>query len=497
MASHQNFYSDYLPDHIQPPAYGDSREIYPPPRYQNLPQNQPPYINAGRYPAQPYPSTGPAPYQPYYIPAPAPSPPPTQVTQNKAPKSSNCCDLKRRTYYCIISLFLVLSALGIGAWIVFKFLVDSPKGSSSRRCSNPIIHCNGISDCKDNNDELGCVRFSGGESQLEIYAWKDKQWLPVCYTAWSQSLADRTCQQLGFQSSYNSYNITAKKSPTLVVNTTEIGTNIQSMLSYSSQCSTNNAVGLYCVDCGRRFKTSSRIVGGAPARLGKWPWQVSLQFKSRPVCGGSIISHDWVITASHCIFDEEALNPSNWKVYSGFISLHQLSSATLRFVSKIITHENYNRDNNDNDIALMKLTHPLEITDKVRPVCLPSYNQEFTGGTPCWITGFGRVEESATSVSNTLLEARVNIIDRATCNQRSSYGGLITDRMICAGNLSGGVDSCQGDSGGPLACEVSGTYYLAGITSWGIGCARVNRPGVYTRVTQFTDWIFTQMEGNK
>ncbi|XP_051895853.1 transmembrane protease serine 2-like [Pristis pectinata] len=491
MSSYQNFYSSYSPEHIQPPAYGDSQDSYPPPPYPNVPQGQPPY------PTQPYPSTGPGPYQPYYIPAPGPRRPPTQVTQNKVPSSSQCCDPKRKTYYCIISLFLVLSVLGIGAWIVFKFVVDSPKGSSSSHCSSPMTHCNGISECEDNSDELGCVRFSGKESQLEVYGWQDKRWSSVCYTDWSRSLADKTCQQLGFKSSYHTGSTIGKQFPTLVINTTKQGTNLQSMLSHSSQCSTKDVVCLYCVDCGKRFKTSSRIVGGTPALLGKWPWQVSLHYKSQPVCGGSIISQDWVITAGHCFFDNEALQPSNWKVYSGFISQRQLSEATLRYVSKIIVHRNYNSKTNDNDVALMKLSRPLEITDKVRPVCLPTYYQEFPDGAPCWITGFGRVHEHATSVSDTLLEARVNIIGRSTCNQRNIYSGQITEHMICAGKLSGGVDSCQGDSGGPLVCEMSGTYYLAGVTSWGVGCARINRPGVYTRVTQFTDWIFTQMEGNK
>ncbi|XP_069750882.1 transmembrane protease serine 3-like isoform X2 [Narcine bancroftii] len=497
MASYKNFYSSYSPEHIQPPANGNTQEPYPPPPYSSVSQGQPPYNGAPWYPAPPYPSTDPACQQPYYIPAPGPQHPPTQITQRKVSSSSQCCSPKTKTYGCIITLFLVLSALGIGAWIVFKFVVVSSNESSISHCSSTMTLCNGISECQDNRDELGCVQFSGKESQLQVYDWKAKQWSSICYTAWNQSLANKTCQQLGFRRYNQTKHMTGSHSSSLVIDTTKNGPNLQSMLQHSSQCSTNDVVCLSCIDCGRRFRLSNRIVGGAPALLGKWPWQVSLHYKSRPVCGGSIISHDWVITASHCFFNDESLKPSSWKVYSGFISQLQLSRATLRYVSKIITHRIYNPDTNDNDIALMKLQKPLEFRDKIQPVCLPSFDQQFPDGMSCWITGFGHVEEEATSVSNILLEAQVKIIGREICNQRNIYNGLITENMICAGKLSGGVDSCQGDSGGPLVCEVSGTYYLAGVTSWGLGCARINRPGVYVKVTQFTNWIFTQIEGNK
>ncbi|XP_067827011.1 transmembrane protease serine 13-like isoform X2 [Heptranchias perlo] len=462
MTSFPNVYENYLPEHVQPPSNRNTQEEYPPPYPSAGGDYPPPYssVGAGQYPPYPYPSTASAQYQPYYIPAQGPTHPPTQITQRNVPhqKPARSCSPQRKTYCCVISLFLTLSALGIGAYVI--------------------------------------LRFSGTSSQLEVYGWQDKRWLPVCYTAWSPSLADKTCKQLGYRSSYQTQGTTGQPSSSLVVNTTKQITNIQSVLSNSLQCTTKETVSLKCIDCGKRIKTSGRIVGGVPALLGKWPWQVSLHYKSRHVCGGTIISEDWVVTAGHCFFEDEAFDPSKWKVYSGFISQRQLSGATLRYVSKITSHRSYSSDTNDYDIALMKLQKPLEFTAQVRPACLPTYNQEFPHGMACWITGFGRTKEGATSTSDILLEATVNIIGSGTCNRRRIYNGAVTQRMICAGKLSGGVDSCQGDSGGPLVCEVSGTWYLAGVTSWGHGCARINRPGVYAQVTQLSNWMFSQMEAN-
>ncbi|GCC26224.1 transmembrane protease serine 2-like [Chiloscyllium punctatum] len=499
MTSYPNIYENYLPENVQPPANSNTPGSYPPPPYPNTGGYQiPPYPGTGSYPTQPYPNAGAGTYQPYYIPSAGPKHPPTQVIQSNVPhrKPEGICNPKRKTYCCIISLFLILSVLGIGAWIIFKFVKDIPTTNISHSCSSRVTRCDGVRECTDNSDEVGCVRFQGSSSQLEVYGWKSQQWLPVCYTAWSTSLADKTCRQLGFRSSFQSGKTINDQSSSLVVNSTKSGTKIQSLLSSSAQCPTRDTVSLKCIDCGKKIKTSTRIVGGAPAQLGEWPWQVSLHYKSRHVCGATIISQDWIITATHCFFEDDSYQPINWRVYSGFISQRELYRATLRSVSRIVVHSRYSSDTNDNDIALMKLSNPLQFTDKIRPACLPTFDQQFPDGISCWITGFGHTEENARVISDILQEASVNIIGTRTCNQRNLYNGAITDRMVCAGRVSGGVDSCQGDSGGPLVCEVSGTWYLAGVTSWGIGCARINKPGVYARVTQFTDWIFSQMEAN-
>ncbi|XP_029787259.1 transmembrane protease serine 3-like, partial [Suricata suricatta] len=96
--------------------------------------------------------------------------------------------------------------------------------------------------------------------------------------------------------------------------------------------------------------------------------------------------------------------------------------------------------------------------------------------------------------SPVLNHAAVPLISNKMCNHREVYGGIISPSMLCAGYLQGGVDSCQGDSGGPLVCQDRRVWKLVGATSFGIGCADVNKPGVYTRITSFLDWIHEQME---
>ncbi|KGL91936.1 Serine protease 56, partial [Charadrius vociferus] len=141
------------------------------------------------------------------------------------------------------------------------------------------------------------------------------------------------------------------------------------------------------------------------------------------------------------------------------------------------------------DLALLELAGPLAPSSTVSPVCLPSSPAEPSPGTACYIAGWGSLYEEGPA-ADVVMEARVPLLSQETC--RGALGrDLLTSAMFCAGYLSGGIDSCQGDSGGPLACQdpSSHRFILYGITSWGDGCGERGKPGVYTRVAAFADWL--------
>ncbi|KAH0624809.1 hypothetical protein JD844_032636 [Phrynosoma platyrhinos] len=132
-------------------------------------------------------------------------------------------------------------------------------------------------------------------------------------------------------------------------------------------------------------------------------------------------------------------------------------------------------------------------TGLIEPICLPNFGEHFPEGKMCWISGWGTTEEGG-DTSETMNYAGVPLISNKVCNHREVYGGIVASSMLCAGYLKGGIDSCQGDSGGPLVCEDLNTWKLVGTTSFGVGCAEENKPGVYSRITSFLDWIHEQME---
>lgn len=244
-------------------------------------------------------------------------------------------------------------------------------------------------------------------------------------------------------------------------------------------------------DCGTRPYKLNRIVGGQNAEIGEWPWQVSLHFKTQGhVCGASVISERWLLSAAHCFMvpgSEEHLTPANWITYSGLQTQFKTEEAEMRKLNKIVPHPSYNPFTNDYDIALLELSQPLEFSNTIQPICLPSSTHVFPAGMPCWVTGWGALREGGFGAT-VLQKASVKIINDTVCNTVTE--GSVTSRMLCSGFLAGGVDACQGDSGGPLSCfEESGKWFQAGIVSWGEGCARRNKPGVYTRVTELRGWI--------
>ncbi|KAM6970640.1 transmembrane protease serine 2 [Aplochiton taeniatus] len=345
-----------------------------------------------------------------------------------------------------------------------------------------------------------CLRLYGSDSMLQSYSSETKTWKPVCAESWSNTYGRDSCRQIGYSgdsymsSSQTSAGPLASDGYMKLMPGSSSGPYLQALLTSSKTCSTN-AVALRCIDCGvSAAAPATRIVGGDAAAAGAWPWQVSLQIGREHVCGGSIISPHWILSAAHC-FPDHMSSPVYWEVYSGYLRLSQMQAVVGNSVTKIIIHEKYKSDNNENDIALMRLQTPLRFSNTVRPICLPNVGVNLDPERQAWITGWGTLYSQGPS-PDMLIQAQVTTYSRDSCNRPEVLNGAITPSMICAGKLAGGVDSCQGDSGGPLVTKEAGVWWLLGDTSWGYGCALRNKPGVYGNVTYFLDWVYEQMQKN-
>ncbi|XP_073458585.1 transmembrane protease serine 13 [Aquarana catesbeiana] len=434
-------------------------------------------------------------YQPYTI---QPGPPAPSYIIERRPNKFPFSFFSSRASSIFVFLVLIVVVIGLGLITAYK--LNAFGGSSSNnyivreKCFPNKTLCNGIAECEKGGDEAGCVRFRWDNSLLQVMSrTRENIWLPVCSTGYSNNFPSYVCQRFGFQEQPSFQLVTMNdNSANVGLFTARTSDTIQGSLD-SETCSTGQYLSLKCSDCGRQM-TSSRIIGGTSASTGEWPWQVSLQVPNGKryahVCGGTLINSNYVLTASHCF--GISIPMEDWRIVAGTNNLNQARSVSG--VSAIIRHENYNADNDDYDMALMKLKNPFTYSATIQPACLPMTNQNFYPNTKCWITGFGKTVAASEETSQQLMKAEVAIISESTCNSVNVYNGHISARMMCAGDLRGGTDSCQGDSGGPLVCLQENRWYLAGVTSWGTGCGQPNKPGVYSYVPEFLSWIYNKME---
>nr|KAF6476611.1 transmembrane serine protease 3 [Rousettus aegyptiacus] len=396
----------------------------------------------------------------------------------------------------VIGVIALILALAIGLGVHFD-CSGKYRCRSSFKCIDLTARCDGVSHCKDGEDEFRCVRVSGQRGVLQVFT--DAAWRTMCADDWKDHHASVACAQLGFPSYVGSDALRVDwleeqfREAFVSINhllPDDKVTALQHSVYVREECTSGRVVTLKCTACGLRTGYSTRIVGGNMSSLAQWPWQASLQFQGYHLCGGSVITPLWVVTAAHCVYD--LYLPKSWTVQVGLVSLLD-SPAPSHLVEKILYHSKYKPKRLGNDIALMKLAGPLSFNEMIQPVCLPNSEENFPDGKVCWTSGWGATEEGG-DASPVLNHAAVPLISNKLCNHRDVYGGIISPSMLCAGYLKGGVDSCQGDSGGPLVCQERRVWKLVGATSFGIGCADVNKPGVYTRVTAFLDWIHEQME---
>ncbi|XP_072309105.1 coagulation factor VII [Eucyclogobius newberryi] len=255
--------------------------------------------------------------------------------------------------------------------------------------------------------------------------------------------------------------------------------------------------------CGRHQELfAPRVVNGQVCPKGQCPWQALLTENHVFSCGAVVLSPRWVLTAAHCVFPKPN-SVFHITVGDHDRSLPENTEQKCRVV-KVVVHAGYNQTSSDSDLALLKLVRNVKLSRFVIPVCLPGPKEQNSGPVSglartlasvrvSTVSGWGRVVQHG-QAANVL--QRVNVPRVRTLDCRAQTGLNISKNMLCFGARSGRQDSCEGDSGGPLVTRFKKTWFLTGIVSWGRGCAQRGQYGVYTRVPNYLDWIYSTMERN-
>lgn len=235
------------------------------------------------------------------------------------------------------------------------------------------------------------------------------------------------------------------------------------------------------------------VIGGNPVGQNTWPSVVAIKTNSNGgfLCGGTLITPEWVLTAAHCIKGEVQglyyeYSTNDIVVFSGTTKLDSKNGQNTR-VRRIVVHPNYNTKNGANDLALLRLEK------KLANETIPLYTNAYSPSTAAIVVGWDASNPkfnnfyAKNTYSLMMLQVTLPIVSNEICNLPKSYNGRVLDSMLCAGDHDGKRDSC--DSGNPLFIRENNSYYQLGVSSMGDGCAKPGKYGIYTRISNYINWI--------
>uniref|UniRef100_A0A7M5X8U7 Peptidase S1 domain-containing protein n=1 Tax=Clytia hemisphaerica TaxID=252671 RepID=A0A7M5X8U7_9CNID len=236
-----------------------------------------------------------------------------------------------------------------------------------------------------------------------------------------------------------------------------------------------------------------RIIGGANATKGSWPWQVGLVYKGILYCGGTIINPTTILTAAHCV---EYMAPESISIKVGAHDLTDPSNEQLFNITTYKMHEGYDPKDYPNDIAIVKLKGAIKFGTYVQPVCLPRAKHTIPVGATCYTTGWGYTTPAEDQRPQTLQQLKVNIINNTECQRKNGVFATVTKDMVCAVKYDHTDAStnrliCGGDSGGPLVClDKHQRWKLHGVVNWAAPiCDSQYSYSVFARMTHHRHWI--------
>ncbi|NXM68982.1 ENTK Enteropeptidase, partial [Serilophus lunatus] len=272
--------------------------------------------------------------------------------------------------------------------------------------------CDNIPHCEDGSDEAKCLRLFNGSLSTEglVQARIREMWHLACADDWNEDTSDSVCQLLGLGTANMSstvlftgdgpfVNITKGANNSLIFTKRFVKNIFSKNINWSNKMCyiplTFFSLFFFILACGKHLVTQNngtRIVGGSDARREAWPWIVSLHFNFQPVCGASLVSDEWLVTAAHCVYGRQ-LKPSRWQAVLGLYAQSDLMlpSAVVRNIDRIIINPHYMKQTKDSDIAVMHLQSKVQYTEYIQPICLPEENQQFLPGINCSIAGWGNI----------------------------------------------------------------------------------------------------------
>ncbi|XP_016159354.1 PREDICTED: transmembrane protease serine 4 isoform X3 [Ficedula albicollis] len=317
------------------------------------------------------------------------------------PKSPRAQESFKRVGILVLAVVLTLACL-----VAIGFLVKIYLDHHYLFCKQPLKLvplkqvCDGQLDCLQGEDEANCpqwvpegppagARVSKDRSILQVLNSHTGAWACVCHDHFTPALARAACEEMGYSSTPAFQGVEVSEGQPLPPRELVLSNGSLQVLEPGRKCLSGLVVSLFCSTCGQSVRTP-RVLGGSPAAIEAWPWQVSLQYRKEHICGGSIIGPGWVLTAAHCFKNNPIIQ--SWRVKAGS---DLLSGAATLAVEKVFLAEVTPASPKDNDIALVKLRSPVHDSDSTKPICLPYFDEELVPGTPLWVIGWGYTEERA------------------------------------------------------------------------------------------------------